>query len=735
MAAGVTIDFNANLVRFTNSIDKATNDLAKFQTNTARISKNIDKSLSKIGGTVDGIGNSLKGLAASIGIGLAAKQAIQIADTYQNLAGRLKLVTSSAEEFSRIQKELFATSQASRVGYEQTIDLYTRLARATKDLNLGSAATIALTETINQSLVISGASAESAQAALIQFGQGLQSGRFQAEELNSVLEQSPRLAQAIADGLGVAIGGLKKLTKDGKLTSEAVTNSLLSQMATINAEFAKMPVTVGQAITQVQNAIGNLINKSNDSSGAMKTLASTVSTFAKSLGEVSDEQLAALGSGLTAIANAGWGAVKAFEALVKYAGLRSVIETMQQGVKLAGEGKIDLAKFMAADFFQRQEMVDKIFLDEQKKLQNAALKQSAKIRNDFLINSPTQVVSGVDSIMPDGLLASQFKSSSPTSDPRTKEYESYLESLLAKLVPTKAAQDDYNKALKAMVDLKPGLSTAEYAEALQNLDQMLNPATLKLIEHGKAQAAAIDGVKALKEKLQKEEVDSGFYQMFNEPIGPEAGGSDLLLEQIEGYSKAMSDLAVKSKSTAELMDEAFTGWASGMSSTLNEVLWNADSTFSDIFESFAKMLTQMTIQESIVAPLLMAFKSAGGIGGIWGSLTGSAKGNVFNSSGLSAFSNQIVSRPTVFPFAKGMGLMGEAGPEAILPLKRGADGRLGVSGAGGASDIRVEIINKGSDKRVSQASPRFDVRGLVVDIFLDDMESNGPMRQAMGGAV
>ena len=65
-----------------------------------------------------------------------------------------------------------------------------------------------------------------------------------------------------------------------------------------------------------------------------------------------------------------------------------------------------------------------------------------------------------------------------------------------------------------------------------------------------------------------------------------------------------------------------------------------------------------------------------------------AKGGVYDSPSLSAFSGQIVNSPTMFKFAAGAGVMGEAGPEAILPLSRGADGKLGVK-AGGASPIQV----------------------------------------------
>jgi hypothetical protein len=92
----------------------------------------------------------------------------------------------------------------------------------------------------------------------------------------------------------------------------------------------------------------------------------------------------------------------------------------------------------------------------------------------------------------------------------------------------------------------------------------------------------------------------------------------------------------------------------------------------------------------------------------------------------------IVRRPTLFKFADGgtlrNGLMGEAGEEGILPLKRGRDGKLGVIAAGGAGNIRVEIINQGAPQEVVSAQPSFDIDGMVVQIVTRDLRQGGPIR-------
>src|SRR5574338_476149 len=88
---------------------------------------------------------------------------------------------------------------------------------------------LSLTERISQALRISGASATETQSALLQFGQALASGVLRGEEFNSVVENSPRLAKALADGLNVPIGRLRKLAEEGRLTADVVVNALMSQ--------------------------------------------------------------------------------------------------------------------------------------------------------------------------------------------------------------------------------------------------------------------------------------------------------------------------------------------------------------------------------------------------------------------------------------------------------------------------------------------------------------------------
>ncbi|EJK8622379.1 phage tail tape measure protein, partial [Morganella morganii] len=143
----------------------------------------------------------------------------------------------------------------------------------------------------------------------------------------------------------------------------------------------------------------------------------------------------------------------------------------------------------------------------------------------------------------------------------------------------------------------------------------------------------------------------------------------------------------------------------------------------DVLKSIQKILVNAAIVNSL--------KSMSGVGG-WigavgnflGGAAANAKGGVYDSPGLSAYSNQIVSTPTYFAFAKGAGLMGEAGPEAIMPLTRAADGSLGVRAIGrnqntgsAAPQVFITIDSNGSSQ--TQSSAGYEQFGREIGQYVD----------------
>lgn len=219
-------------------------------------------------------------LAAAFVSVAGAIKLIQTADQLDTLNARLRLVTQSTEDFQRAQQALFDVSQRTRSDLGETIGLYAQIANATRDAGVGQETLLEVVETINQAVQLSGASTQAVQAALVQLGQGLASGTLRGEELNSILEQTPALARAIADGLGITRGELRKYGEEGRITAQAVIEALQRQRDVVAGQFAQLPLTVGQAVTQLRNAGTRLLGVFNDTSGATSGLAQVIADFA-----------------------------------------------------------------------------------------------------------------------------------------------------------------------------------------------------------------------------------------------------------------------------------------------------------------------------------------------------------------------------------------------------------------------------------------------------------------------
>lgn len=203
---------------------------------------------------------SVKNLAAGYFATLAGGSIIGIADEWASVSGRIKLATKDAEEHKKVMSEVYNISQRTGQAMSATGDLFQKVARNQKDLNLTTDDTLKLTEIIGQTLTIGGGDETANSASLLQLGQALAAGKLSGDELNSVIEQTPRLAEAIAKSFGVGVGQLKEMGKEGKLTAKELTQGLLKQADAIQKEFEQMPATFSFGMTKMKNAMGRFIN-------------------------------------------------------------------------------------------------------------------------------------------------------------------------------------------------------------------------------------------------------------------------------------------------------------------------------------------------------------------------------------------------------------------------------------------------------------------------------------------
>lgn len=228
-------------------------------------------------------------LLALVGVGVGVqgvKDVSALADSYKNLEARIELTTGKGKAFDTAFQGVFDVARRTNSAVEETGVLFTKLAEAGKTLGVSQAEALKLTETINQSIQLSGASAEASKASIVQLVQGLQSGVLRGDEFNSVMEQSPRLAKALADGLGVTTGELRKMAEAGQLSSATVIKALQNQSDAVQAEFGKLPATVGRAMTNLTTAFTAYVGEADKAGGYTAKLAGLIDGLAGNLSTV-----------------------------------------------------------------------------------------------------------------------------------------------------------------------------------------------------------------------------------------------------------------------------------------------------------------------------------------------------------------------------------------------------------------------------------------------------------------
>ncbi|HMR70482.1 MAG TPA: tape measure protein, partial [Rubrivivax sp.] len=227
---------------------------------------------------------SLATLAIGGGIfGGMIREASQAAEAFSNLQARVRLVTGEGAAFEEAWAGVAQVANSTSTSLEATGTLFARIAQAGKDMGVSQREALALTETINQAVAVSGGGAQAAEAAITQLIQGLQAGVLRGEEFNSVMEQSPRLAKALADGLGVPIGELRKLAQAGELTTETVVRSLRGQSDAVAAEFGKLPPTVGRALQTLSNNWTLYVGEVDKANGISAAAARAITALAGNL--------------------------------------------------------------------------------------------------------------------------------------------------------------------------------------------------------------------------------------------------------------------------------------------------------------------------------------------------------------------------------------------------------------------------------------------------------------------
>lgn len=231
--------------------------------------------------------SSLSRVAVGLTAALSVQQVAEYADAWATVNNKLSNSVRPTEQLADVTQRVFDVTQATRSSLDATATLYARLERGTRQYNTSAADLAKLTTIINQGFVVSGATAQEAENAIIQLSQGIASGVLRGEEFNSVAEQGSRLMVALADSLGVSIGQLRAMAAQGKLTTDVVVKGLLSQGAVIGEEFANTTTTISQALQIAGNNITKFFGENSTVKTGAAIFSDAVVTISENIGGLS----------------------------------------------------------------------------------------------------------------------------------------------------------------------------------------------------------------------------------------------------------------------------------------------------------------------------------------------------------------------------------------------------------------------------------------------------------------
>ncbi|MDY0013885.1 MAG: tape measure protein [Rhodocyclaceae bacterium] len=253
--------------------------LKAFGASAEREGRKAQSTLSKLAS----IKLPLAGLAVGGAVAYYANEVRKVADEYTNLESRLRLVTAGESDLAMVRERLYQISQETGTAYAANADAYAKLGRAVRDMGGDSQETLDITEMVSKSLIVNGSSAEMASSFMLQFAQAMGSGVLQGDEFRAMMESNSFFAAELAKALDTDIAGLRKMSKAGLLTTDALRAAFPKMAAAVNTEFGKIAPTVERALKMLENSFKRQVDDSNKASGGTGKVSTSIVGLAQTI--------------------------------------------------------------------------------------------------------------------------------------------------------------------------------------------------------------------------------------------------------------------------------------------------------------------------------------------------------------------------------------------------------------------------------------------------------------------
>jgi tape measure domain-containing protein len=257
-------------------------DIRIREDGSVAVKRNID-SIGQAATKTEGAVSFLKRTLATLGVGLGVREILQLADSYTSLQNRLRSTGLEGNSLTAVYQSLLKASNDTRSSVEGSVELYSRLALSSKELGVSQQQLIDFTTSLNQAITLSGATAVEAKAGLIQLSQGMASGTLRGDELRSVMEQLPAVADVIAKKLGVTRGELRKLGEDGKISAGTIISAFKDAREELAERFGKTVPTMSQSFEVLRNNVLDFVGKLDSTLGVSTAISKSLLFLAQNL--------------------------------------------------------------------------------------------------------------------------------------------------------------------------------------------------------------------------------------------------------------------------------------------------------------------------------------------------------------------------------------------------------------------------------------------------------------------
>lgn len=268
-----------NLDRFAGVTQRVEQRVQGFSTGMT----NMQGSVNRLSNSVTNAGRVMTGFNSALqvlGIGVAANEMKNYADSWTRMGNKIAAASQSSGVQARSLIELRKGADNARSSLDEYVDLYARIMRNSKGVAKSEQEVADVTNIVSKAFAVGGAAASEQAAGVLQLGQALGSGFLQGDELRSIRENAPVLAQAVADEFGTTIAGLKDLGAKGELTSDRILKAILNARQQIEAQFNKTSLTIEQSLTLVKNAATQYIGTMDGVTGASRVVSGTLKAIA-----------------------------------------------------------------------------------------------------------------------------------------------------------------------------------------------------------------------------------------------------------------------------------------------------------------------------------------------------------------------------------------------------------------------------------------------------------------------